>query len=509
MKTLRIILWDQLSLNISSLKDVDIQHDVIFMCETREECTYVKHHKKKLVLLLSAMRHFADELLSKGYKVEYVRLDDEQNTNSIVNEIKRVNAKLNPKSISITWPGEYRLLTLLQNLQNEIDTKLNILEDDRFLASRQEFKSWAKDRKALRMEFFYREMRIKYSILMQNGKPVGGKWNYDAENRHFPKESLSIPNYYRNKVDDITQEVMYLVASHFKDHFGDVDSFHYAVTRSQALSALDIFINDRLKRFGDYQDVMMQNQPWLFHSGISFYLNIGLLDPLECITKVEKCYQRGEVPLSSAEGFIRQILGWREFIHGLYWLKMPDYKKSNFLNATKQLPEFYWTADTKMNCIKQCVTETRQNAYAHHIQRLMVLGNFALLTGVDPSAMNEWYLIVYADAHEWVELPNVTGMILFADGGYLASKPYAASGAYINKMSNYCQSCVYKVKEKNGKDACPFNYLYWDFLIRHHEQLKNNQRLGMAYSSLSRMDSSKIKQIQEDSLNFLEDINNR
>jgi deoxyribodipyrimidine photolyase-related protein len=341
---------------------------------------------------------------------------------------------------------------------------------------------------------------------MQNDRPLGGKWNYDSENRHFPKGALSIPDYYQNEADAITKDVMHLVHHYFQDHLGEIEPFHYAVTRSQALSALKIFINKRLPLFGDYQDVMIQNQTWLYHSVISFYLNIGLLNPLECIRAIEKSYYQGQVSLSSAEGFVRQILGWREFIRGIYWLKMPDYKSSNFLNALKPLPQFYWSANTRMNCIKQCVNDTKRNAYAHHIQRLMVLGNFALLAGIHPNAVNEWYLIVYADAHEWVELPNVTGMILFSDGGYLASKPYAASGAYINKMSNYCQSCTYKIKEKSGQDACPFNYLYWDFLIRHREKLKNNQRLRMAYASLSQMNADKIKQIQTDALAFFKDI---
>jgi deoxyribodipyrimidine photolyase-related protein len=506
MSTLRIILWDQLNTNISSLNHADIQHDVIFMCETREECTYVKHHKKKLVFLISAMRHFANELVKQGYKVNYVKLDDPQNTHSMMGEIKRIVAQVKPDNISITWPGEYRLLELLQNLQNEIPIKLDILEDDRFLLSREEFKNWAKDKKALRMEYFYREMRKKYFILMQNGRPVGGKWNYDTENRHFPKGALSIPDYYQNEADDITKDVIRLVANYFQDHLGEIEPFHYAVTRHQALVALQVFIKKRLPLFGDYQDVMIQNEPWLYHSLISFYLNIGLINPLECIHAIEKSYYRGQASLSSAEGFIRQILGWREFVRGIYWLKMPDYKSSNFLNASRPLPEFYWSANTRMNCIKQCVNDTKRNAYAHHIQRLMVLGNFALLAGIDPKAVNEWYLIVYADAHEWVELPNVTGMILFSDGGYLSSKPYSASGAYINKMSNYCQGCTYKVKEKNGQDACPFNYLYWDFLIRHREKLKNNQRLKMAYASLLKMNAVKIKQIQKDALAFFEDV---
>ena len=265
------------------------------------------------------------------------------------------------------------------------------------------------------------------------------------------------------KQDAITQEVLRDVARVFPDHFGDLEPFHFAVTRKQALKVLKEFIEQRLPAFGDYQDAMIEGEPWMYHSHLSFYLNCGLLLPLECVQAAEQAYHAGTAPLNAVEGFIRQIMGWREYIRGIYWLKMPDYAKSNFLAATRSLPEFYWTGDTQMNCLKQCVLETKKNAYAHHIQRLMVLGNFALLAGIDPRQVNEWFLIVYADAYEWVELPNVSGMILFADGGYLGSKPYAAGGNYIHKMSNYCQNCTYKVTQKNGEQACPFNYLYWNF----------------------------------------------
>lgn len=503
MTTLRIILWDQLSVDIASLCNIDKQNDIILFCEVREECVNVKHHKKKLVFLLSAMRHFASELTLQGYHVCYVKLDDKDNTQTLSTEIIRLSQKLNTKKVIITWPGEYRILDALIELKKNSEIDINILEDHRFLTTNNDFQRWAKNKKSLRMEFFYREMRKKYHILMHGNLPEGGKWNYDAENRHFVKTKITIPATYQQAVDEITQTVIDLVEKHFSDHFGDIAPFHYAVTRKDALKALKLFIRDRFPQFGEYQDVMMQDQPWLFHSHISFYINSGLLNPLECIKAAEKAYYNDLVDLSAAEGFIRQILGWREFVRGIYWLKMPSYKVSNFLNATRQLPNFYWTANTEMNCIRQCVSDTKVNAYAHHIQRLMVLGNFALLAGINPDQVNEWYLIVYADAHEWVELPNVTGMILFADGGYLASKPYAASGAYINKMSNYCENCVYQVKLKNGPKACPFNYLYWNFLLKHRDVLKSNQRLSMVYSLLMRMSREKITDIYADSQAFL------
>lgn len=337
---------------------------------------------------------------------------------------------------------------------------------------------------------------------MDQDGPIGGQWNYDAENRKPPSSGLDVPDTFRAQPDEITQEVLALVELHFPDHFGDLLPFHFAISRDQALDALGQFIAKRLSLFGDYQDAMVQNEPWMYHSHIGFYLNCGLLNPLECIERAEAAYHKGVAPLNAVEGFIRQILGWREYVRGIYWLKMPDYKSANFLEAKRQLPDFYWTADTQMNCIRQCITETKQNAYAHHIQRLMVLGNFALLAGIDPDEVNNWYLLVYADAYEWVELPNVTGMVLFADGGLLASKPYAASGAYINKMSNYCGSCKYKVSVKNGPNACPFNYLYWDFIGRNDGKLRGNPRMGFMYKSLDRMSDEKRDAIQEDSRRF-------
>jgi deoxyribodipyrimidine photolyase-related protein len=343
---------------------------------------------------------------------------------------------------------------------------------------------------------------------MDGDAPVGGQWNYDAENRKPPKEGLSIPKPYTNDIDEITRDVIELVAKRFPNHFGDLEPFYFAVTRDQALQVFKLFIEQRLSHFGDYQDAMIEGEPWMYHSHISFYLNCGLLLPIECVKTAEDSYHRGKSPLNAVEGFIRQIIGWREYVRGIYWHKMPEYAEENYFKATRMLPDFYWEANTKMNCLRQCVSETKENAYAHHIQRLMVLGNFALLAGIDPHQVNEWFLIVYADAYEWVELTNVSGMILFADGGYLASKPYAASGSYINKMSDYCKNCSYKVNKKNGPDACPFNYLYWDFLARNREKLKSNHRLGMIYKNYDRMDIEKQKAIHDDSHKFFRNIEN-
>ena len=498
-----LILGDQLSPSISSLAGLDRATDAVLMCEVRAEATYVKHHKKKIAFVFSAMRHFAQQLRDDGWALHYVAYDDPDNAGSLLGEVARFTKSHDISEVVLTAPGEYRLTHEIDGWANTLGVPVNVKNDDRFLCAPADFADWADGRKQLRMEYFYREMRRKYSILMDQDGPVGGQWNYDSENRKPPKDGLDIPDTYRAEPDDITQDVLALVADHFDDHFGDLEPFHFAVTRDQALVALDQFIAKRLARFGDYQDAMIEGEPWMYHSHIGFYLNCGLLDPLECIERAEAAYHKGTAPLNAVEGFIRQILGWREYVRGIYWLKMPEYKSANFLDAKRPLPAFYWTANTQMNCMRQCITETKENAYAHHIQRLMVLGNFALIAGLDPDEVNEWYLLVYADAYEWVEMPNVTGMILFADGGLLGSKPYAASGSYINKMSNYCGSCSYNPNVKNGPKACPFNYLYWDFIDRNSAKLRGNHRMGFMYKTLDRMGDDKRAAIQDDSARFL------
>ena len=504
---LRLILGDQLSRNISCLHYCEKQTDTILLCEVWEEATYVRHHKKKIAFLFSAMRHFAWELKEDGYQVHYTRLDDPQNSGSFRGELRRAITNYHPDNIIVTYPGEYRVLADMQTWQSEFNIPVEIRSDDRFLCTPEEFKTWAADRKNLRMEFFYRAMRLKYQVLVSDGNPEGGSWNYDNENRKTPgNQGLWIPGSPGFEPDEVTTEVIVLVAEKFGDHFGDLEPFLFAVTRSDALIVLETFIRDRLPAFGDYQDAMLQGQPQMYHAQISFYLNCGLLGPLEVVRAAEHAYHSKHAPLNAVEGFIRQIVGWREYIRGVYWLKMPGYSDINFLEAKRKLPQFYWDAGTEMNCLKQCVTETRQNAYAHHIQRLMVLGNFALIADIDPKEVNEWYMIVYADAYEWVELPNVTGMILFADGGYLGSKPYAASGAYINKMSDYCKHCRYDVNKKSGEDACPFNYLYWNFMIENRLKLEKNQRLAFTYKTLNSMTGSKVEQVISDTERFLNSL---
>ncbi|MEM1398699.1 MAG: cryptochrome/photolyase family protein, partial [Pseudomonadota bacterium] len=359
-------------------------------------------------------------------------------------------------------------------------------------------------RKQLRMEYFYRDMRRKTGLLMDGDEPVGGKWNFDAENRKRPPSELVYPEPLDLSPDPVTRDVLTLVETRCGDHFGELEPFRFAVTRKDALRVLDQFIETRLALYGDYQDAMVTGQPFVFHSLLSAYINIGLLDPIEVCRAVERAYDDGAVPINAAEGFIRQIIGWREYIRGIYWRQMPDYGEENFLLAERALPDFYWTGNTDMACLAAAIGQTIEEAYAHHIQRLMITGNFALLAGVTPKEIHEWYLGVYIDAFEWVELPNTLGMSQFADGGLLASKPYAASGNYINKMSDYCRDCRYDVKQKTGSDACPFNPLYWDFLARNQDRLRGNPRLGQIYRVWDKMDVEKQNAYRESAAHILE-----
>jgi deoxyribodipyrimidine photolyase-related protein len=500
------LLGDQLDHGIAALGAAERDRDVVLMAEVWREASYVGHHKKKIAFLFSAMRHFAAELSEDGWNVDYVTLDAAANSGSVPGEIERAVTRLSCSSVIITEPGEWRLLTALQSLQNRSATPVEILEDDRFLCSKAEFAAWAAGRKQLRMEHFYRAMRRKTGLLMDGDGPESGRWNFDRENRKPAKKELSFSGPKRFKIDTTTEQVLNLVGHRFADHFGDLKPFWFAVTHVQAMAAFDHFVETGLAGFGDYQDAMLRDEPFLYHAVISLYLNAGLLDPLAVCRQVEVSYRDGKVPLNAAEGFIRQVIGWREYVRGMYWLHMPGYLENNFFGHTKPLPDIYWTGETDMACLRACIEQTREEAYAHHIQRLMVTGNFAMLAGIDPKAVHEWYLAVYADAYEWVELPNTLGMSQFADGGLLASKPYAASANYINRMSDYCSSCQYKVKEKSGPEACPFNYLYWDFLDRHRDKLGNNPRLGQVYRTWDRMDAGRKQEFRRDARRFLEGL---
>jgi deoxyribodipyrimidine photolyase-related protein len=483
MGTLRLILIDQLSQTISSLVGVK-KTDTIMFCEVIDELTIVKHHKKKITFLLSAMRHFSQELQATGYGVRYIALDDKENTGSLDGEIARAVADLKIDRLIMTEASEYRILGFMKSWQINLGIDVEIRNDDRFLSFASDFSTWAKGKKQLRMEFFYREMRKRFSILIdEDGKPTGGEWNYDKENRKPPKSGMVSPSRISHKKSEIVQDVLKLVAHRFPEHFGTLEPFHFAVTREQALIELNDFIERLLPNFGDYQDAMVAGEPYLYHSLISSYLNAGLLLPLEVCQMAGSAYRKGKAPLNAVEGFIRQILGWREYIRGMYWHFMPAYGDNNYLLATEPLPEFYWTAKTEMFCVAEAVRHTRDHAYSHHIQRLMITGNFALLAGLDVREVQEWYLAVYADAFEWVEMPNTLGMALFGDGGTIASKPYAASGKYIHRMSNYCQKCSYDPDIMIGERACPFNALYWDFMVRHQDKFRGNARMPYVYAT--------------------------
>jgi deoxyribodipyrimidine photolyase-related protein len=509
MATLRLLLGDQLSESISSLAGIDVQNDVVLMCEVMQEATYVKHHKKKIAFLFSAMRHFAQALQSKGITVRYVTLNDPHNSGNFEGEVARAIAATHATSLMITEPGEYRLMQLFQSWQKVFCIPITILEDNRFYCSVDSFKTWAKGKKQLRMEFFYRELRKKYRILMEaDGNPTGGQWNYDKENRKPPNKGISSPKRISHPKSAIVKEVLALVRERFGDHFGVLEPFHFAVTREQALKELHHFIEAVLPQFGDYQDAMVSGEPYLYHSLLSAYLNAGLLLPHEICTFAEAAYRKGNAPLNAVEGFIRQILGWREYIRGIYWLHMPGYAQKNYLGAKLPLPAFYWTRKTHMACIAEAVRHTQEHAYSHHIQRLMITGNFALLAGIAPNEVCEWYLLVYADAYEWVELPNTLGMALFADGGIVGSKPYAASGKYIHRMSNYCADCCYDPELIVGEKACPFNALYWDFLARNDSQLRGNQRMPYVFATWDKMSQEKqlaIRQTATETLQKMKD----
>ncbi len=485
VKTLRIVLGDQLSAGLSALRDLDPANDVVLMMEVADEGTYVRHHKQKIVLVLSAMRHFAAELRARGIAVDYIALDDPANTGALTSEIVRAAKRHGATRIVATEPGEWRVLKMAEVWQKATGCPVELFADDRFFASRARFAQWAKGRRGWRMEHFYREMRREHAILMDGEAPVGGDWNFDAENREKLPASVATPPRRRFAPDATTRDVMALVEKHFGTHFGTLDEFGWPVTRAQALLALDDFVVNALPNFGDYQDAMRADAPFLFHSLIAPPLNLGLLSPHEICAAAEAAYRAGAAPLNAVEGFVRQILGWREYVRGVYWALMPDYANANALDATRALPDFYWTGDTPMRCLNQAIDQTKRHAYSHHIQRLMVTGNFALLAGVAPREIERWYLAVYADAYEWVEMPNTLGMAVFADGGKMASKPYAASGAYIDRMSDFCGQCAFDVKQKTGAKACPFNYLYWAFLIRQKERLAGNARMAMPYRTLA------------------------
>lgn len=496
MNSLVLILGDQLDHNSSVFRNFNKDTDAVAMVEVLSESKVVWSHKVRTVFFLSAMRHFAQELMGKGIKVYYQKLDDTDAENNFQNSFAKIIKKTKPKKLIVCEPGEHRVLEELKQLATSVKLGLEILPDESFFCSVTDFKSYADKHKHLRMEYFYRELRRKHNILMDDDSPKGGHWNFDKENRKsFGKAGPDKVSDTQISPDEITLDVMEVVGRLLPDNPGSLENFYWPVDERGAKKLLEAFIKEKLPYFGDWQDAMWTEEPFLYHSKISAAMNVKILSPKYVVEKAEEAYKNGHVPLASAEGFIRQILGWREYVRGVYYYLMPDYLERNFLKANKSLPAFYWTGKTHMNCMSQVVKQTLDYGYAHHIQRLMVTGLFALLYGVHPKKVHEWYLAVYVDAIEWVELPNTLGMSQYADGGVMASKPYIASGKYINRMSNYCKGCKYDPDVSFGENACPFTTLYWDFVNRHRDLLKKNPRLGMQVKNWDNKDKEEKEEI--------------
>jgi deoxyribodipyrimidine photolyase-related protein len=490
IRHLIVVFGDQLNADSAAFDDFDKARDAVWMAEVEAESTHVWTHKQRIALFLSAMRHFRDELRKKGKTVHYTELGDADNRGKLSSELTHFLKGQAVDKVVCVEPGEHRVRAGLEKVCAEAKVPLEIRVDRHFLSSVDEFAAHAEGRKELRMEYFYREMRRRHGVLMDEaGKPEGGEWNFDKENRKsFGKQGPQLEHPpQRSRPDALTKAVLKEVGERFADHPGSLDSFAWPVTRKQALATLKDFIVHRLPTFGDHQDAMWTGEAVLSHSLISSSLNLKLLDPREVIEAAEAAYRQGDAPLPAVEGFIRQILGWREYVRGVYWLLMPEYLERNALEADQPLPDFFWTGETELNCLRETIGQTLEHGYAHHIQRLMVTGLYALLLGVRPQAVHEWYLAVYVDAVEWVELPNTLGMSQYGDGGVMASKPYTASGKYIDRMSNYCASCPKNPAHATGDDACPFTTLYWDFLIRHRDRLDGNRRMTMQLRNADRL----------------------
>lgn len=505
-RTLNLVLGDQLDRRSPLWDDFDPEQDAVWMAEVAEESTHVWTHKVRIAFFLSAMRHFRDDLAERGYRVDYRELPAKSAGRTKVGGEETLAAalgdaieRLKPARLVIVHPGEWRVRDSIRAVAEDRGLELNELDDTHFYTTPDDFAEHAKGRKQIRLEYFYRELRKRFGVLMDDGDPVGGAWNFDKENRgSFGKSGpgdLRSPR--SSNPDETTQAVLDLVNERFADHPGELADFDWPVTVGDARRALTDFIKHRLPSFGDYQDAIWEGEPWLYHSRLSAAMNLKLLDPREVVDAAVEAYQSGDAPINAVEGFVRQILGWREYVRGIYWNHMPEYVERNALEADQPLPDFYWTGDTDMACLSDAIGQTLKYGYAHHIQRLMVTGLFTMLLGVDPRRVHEWYLAVYVDAVEWVELPNTLGMSQYGDGGLMASKPYCATGKYIHRMSNHCGGCRYNPAKATGDDACPFTTLYWDFLARHRERLRGNHRMAMQLKNVDRKDPNELAKIRQ------------
>lgn len=509
VRNLIIILGDQLNRTSAVFHDFDHEQDLVLMAEVKEESTHVWSSKPRIAVFLSAMRHFARELEQDGIPVHYSSLDDSRPETDLGEALESAVSQYRPQSCLFAKPGDFRVEQQLTETLSRLGTRFFILEDNSFLSTPEEFVDYASSRKQIRLEFFYRMLRKKHGVLMdENGKPVGGAWNFDKSNRNaFPKSGPgTLPAPISFKPDTITREVFETIDNYFSDHPGSLEDFDWPVTRAQALDALEDFITHRLPEFGKYQDAMWQGEPWLYHSRISAALNLKLLLPSEAISAAENALSHNQAPIEAVEGFIRQILGWREYVRGIYWWKMPDYLESNYFEASRPLPEFFWNGETEMTCLRDTINQTLKFGYAHHIQRLMVTGLFSLIAGIRPYEVHQWYLSVYVDAVDWVEVPNALGMSQFADGGIMASKPYSASGKYIQRMSNYCQNCRFKPEVSSGPEACPFTNLYWNFLHTNRSKIESIPRMDFQLKNLDRLSPAKLEEIQESATKLLNNL---
>jgi deoxyribodipyrimidine photolyase-related protein len=486
-----VVFGDQLTAGTPAFDAIERGRDVVVMMEVAEESRTAPSHVQRTVMFLSAMRHFASELERDGHRVRYIRLTDPANTGTFSGEVARAVRDLRATEIHCTLPGDHRVMAMVRAWEPDLGVPVAVHPDAHFLTTPEEFAAWAAGRKQLVMEHFYRWQRKRLGVLMDaDGGPVGGAWNFDAENRGAFKATPRVPKPVRFEADAITREVMADVGAALPGLPGRIDGFSWPVTRGQALEVLRGFIRDRLPRFGQYQDAMWLGQPWLYHAHLSPAMNMKLLDPREIVAAAVEALEKGHAAINAVEGFVRQIIGWREFIRGVYWLEGPGYLDRNALGHTGRLPEMYWTGETDMACMRDAIGQVLDHAYGHHIQRLMVTGNFALLAGIDPAAVHAWYLGMYADGVDWATAPNTIGMALHADGGVVGTKPYSASGKYIERMSNACEHCRFDPGQRTGEGACPFTTLYWDFLIRHRDRFATNHRMGMMVKHVDRMDAA-------------------
>lgn len=504
-----MILGDQLNSAHSWFENVD-ESVLYVMMEVGQETDYVKHHIQKILGIFAGMRAFAMALERDGHRVNYMQLDDGSNTQSIPENLGKIIAEAKPKTFEYQSPDEFRLREQIRSWASGLELEVNEVSSEHFMAEPDEFAALFKGKKTYLMETFYRSMRKKYDVLMEGEEPEGGKWNYDHSNRKkLPKDHApNAPKLFKTDVSKIKD----MIDDAGVAYIGNVDAKNYLwpIDREQSLALLDHFLEECLPLFGTFQDAMTDQYWSLYHSRLSFSINTKMLSPKEVIEAVERAWSNSDASLeiNQVEGFIRQILGWREYMRCIYWLKMPDYAEMNVLDHQRKLPTFFWDGNTKMNCVSHAVKQSLDYAYAHHIQRLMVTGNFGLLAGIHPDEMDAWYLGIYIDAFEWVEMPNTRGMSQYADGGIVGTKPYVSSANYMKKMGNYCDGCSYDHNDKaGGEKACPFNVLYWDFYDRHADKLEKNPRIGMAYRTWNKMGGDKKAKILERATSYLENIN--